>query len=118
MAVIGTLAHQRADGRRRAERDHDLRVDGSGAALVHPPAHRTSDFLSGYWWLLLVLGGTIYWLRALEEDAEQGKLKWHGFLLKVPVFGKLFSMLAIARFARTLRRCSPPAWRCSRRWTS
>ena len=62
----------------------------------------TSDFLSGYWWILfpsIFLG--IYWFRRWTKTPE-GKLKWHAFLLKMPIFGKLVQMLAVARFARTL----------------
>lgn len=62
----------------------------------------TSDFMSSYWWLLLsLLALGIYlfrrWLRTTK-----GKLTWDGFVLKVPVFGKVILMLSIARFARTL----------------
>lgn len=62
----------------------------------------TSDFMASYWWLLLsLLALGIYlfrrWLRTTK-----GKLTWDGFVLKVPVFGKVILMLSIARFARTL----------------
>lgn len=62
----------------------------------------TSDFMSSYWWLLLsllTLGIYLFrrWLRTTK-----GKLTWDGFVLKVPVFGKVILMLSIARFARTL----------------
>lgn len=61
-----------------------------------------SDFLSGYWFIILpslVLGGFVFrrW-----KSTEAGKLKWDGFTLKVPIFGPLILMLAIARFAKTL----------------
>lgn len=62
----------------------------------------TSDFLSNYWWILLptmIVGG--YWFRRWTRTPA-GKLSWHGFLLKTPIFGKLFQMLAVARFSRTL----------------
>jgi general secretion pathway protein F len=62
----------------------------------------TSDFMSSYWWLLLMLlAGGIYgfrrWLRT-----PSGRLRWDGFVLRVPIFGKVVLMLSIARFARTL----------------
>lgn len=62
----------------------------------------TSDFLSGYWWILLpTIVVSIYFFRRWTKTPN-GKLKWHNFLLKMPVFGKLVQMIAVARFARTL----------------
>jgi general secretion pathway protein F len=62
----------------------------------------TSDFMSSYWWLLLTaLGLTIFFFRRWLGTTK-GRLQWDGFLLRVPVFGKLVLMLSIARFARTL----------------
>lgn len=62
----------------------------------------TSDFLSGYWWILFPsLFISIYWFRRWTKTPN-GKLKWHAFLLKMPIFGKLVQMIAVARFARTL----------------
>jgi general secretion pathway protein F len=61
-----------------------------------------SDVMAGYWWLLLMLlAGGIYWFRRWKNTLA-GRLSWDTFTLKVPVFGKLLSMLAVARFARTL----------------
>jgi len=61
-----------------------------------------SDFMSSYWWLLLMLlAASIYgfrrWLRT-----STGRMRWDGFVLRVPIFGKVILMLSIARFARTL----------------
>lgn len=62
----------------------------------------TSDFLSGYWWILLpTIVVSIYFFRRWTKTPN-GKLKWHNFLLKMPIFGKLVQMIAVARFARTL----------------
>ncbi|NUP06142.1 MAG: type II secretion system inner membrane protein GspF [Polyangiaceae bacterium] len=61
-----------------------------------------SDTMGKYWWLLaIMLGGFIYVFRRWKNTTN-GRLAWHAFLLKVPVFGSLFSMLAISRFSRTL----------------
>lgn len=62
----------------------------------------TSEFLSNYWWILMpsfIIG--IYFFRRWTKTPT-GKLSWHGFLLKMPIFGKLVQMLAVARFSRTL----------------
>ncbi len=61
-----------------------------------------SDFMSSYWWAMLIaLGIGVYSFRRWK-NSPKGKLRWDGFLLKVPVFGKVVLMLSIARFARTL----------------
>jgi general secretion pathway protein F len=61
-----------------------------------------SDFMGGYWWAIaIVLGTTFYFFRRWTRTPK-GRIRWHEFLLKVPVFGKLLLMLSIARFARTL----------------
>lgn len=61
-----------------------------------------SNFLSGYWWLLLPSIGLGIYLFKRWKGTPAGKLKWDGFTLKTPVFGSLIQMLAIARFAKTL----------------
>ncbi len=52
--------------------------------------------------LFMILGFFIalfYFRRYIKT--ESGSYKWHGFLLRVPVFGKIIAKIAIARFART-----------------
>jgi general secretion pathway protein F len=62
----------------------------------------TSEFASGYWWLvLLVIGVSVYFFRRWQRTPK-GRMAWDTFVLKIPVFGKLILMLSIARFARTL----------------
>ncbi len=61
-----------------------------------------SDIFSNYWWLLAALiGGGIYWFRRWRAS-EEGRRKWDLFMLEVPLFGQLLTMVAVARFARTL----------------
>ncbi len=62
----------------------------------------TSDFLSAWWWvflLLLALGalGVQRWRRT-----EEGRYKLDRLALKVPLFGRLNLLVATARFSRTL----------------
>lgn len=62
----------------------------------------TSNMFAGYWWLMLiVLGGSIYGFQRWRKT-ESGRLQWHKFVLRVPVFGRLNLLVAVARFARTL----------------
>lgn len=61
-----------------------------------------SDFLSNYWWLVLVgMAGSIWGFRKWKRTPD-GKLRWDGFVLRAPLFGKLMQMISVARFARTL----------------
>jgi len=61
-----------------------------------------STFVSNYWWLiiLVVSGGTLLFVRFIRS--EKGREKWDRFVLRIPVFGPLVRMIAIARFTKTL----------------
>ncbi len=61
-----------------------------------------SDVVSGFWWGLLLIAVTAAfgfrrWLRT-----PAGRMKWDTFKLKVPLFGRLNLLVAVARFSRTL----------------
>ena len=62
----------------------------------------TSDVFSNYWWLLgaLLVAG-IYWFRRWKAT-DTGRKRWDLFVLEVPIFGPLLTMVAVSRFARTL----------------
>lgn len=61
-----------------------------------------SGFLASFWWLILIVGGGGWYLFRRWKNTPAGRLKWDGFTLRIPIFGKLFLMLAIARFSKTL----------------
>lgn len=61
-----------------------------------------SDFMAGYWWLIIGLTALGWWLFKRWRGTPEGLLRWHRFVLRVPIFGPLFSMVAISRFSRTL----------------
>lgn len=62
----------------------------------------TSDLLSSYWWLLiLIFGGLIYGFFRWKKTPN-GRAKWDYFTLKVPVFGTIIQLVSVARFSRTL----------------
>ncbi|MBX4201529.1 type II secretion system F family protein [Candidatus Saccharibacteria bacterium] len=48
---------------------------------------------------LIMFIGFIYFRRYIHTEA--GHYKWHYFLLKMPIFGKILSKIAVARFSRT-----------------
>ncbi|MBK6917641.1 MAG: type II secretion system inner membrane protein GspF [Deltaproteobacteria bacterium] len=61
-----------------------------------------SDFISGFWWLILIgiVGGI--WLFRRWRASRAGKWVGDTILLGLPVVGELVRKIAIARFARTL----------------
>jgi len=61
-----------------------------------------SHFLGTFWWLVLGLfaGAVVFFVR--WKATPEGSYRWDAFSLRVPVFGELMRMVAIARFARTL----------------
>ncbi|MGE3676004.1 MAG: type II secretion system F family protein, partial [Polyangiaceae bacterium] len=61
-----------------------------------------SNIVSGYWWLLIILavGGVTGFRR--WKATEKGRMKWDKFRLRVPLFGRLNLLVAVARFSRTL----------------
>ena len=62
----------------------------------------TSDFLTGNWyWLVLVIGAIIFFThRWLQNPAARSR--YHRFLLRLPLIGRLTRGINTARFARTL----------------
>lgn len=61
-----------------------------------------SSVFAGYWWLIaIVVAGAVYGFRRWRAT-EQGREIWDAFVLKVPLFGGLIRMVAIARFSKTL----------------
>jgi general secretion pathway protein F len=61
-----------------------------------------SDVVTHYWFpaLLAIAIAVVVWARVVATEA--GRLRWDGFTLRLPVFGRLIRYVAIARFARTL----------------
>jgi general secretion pathway protein F len=62
----------------------------------------TSNFLSGFWWLLILLGIGAGYAFKRWVATPKGRLRWDTIKLGSPLFGKLFLMVAVARFAKTL----------------
>jgi len=60
-----------------------------------------ASFAATYWWVIIIaLGFGIYFLRQYLRT-ESGVTFKDNFKIKVPVFGKMFQKLYMARFART-----------------
>jgi len=62
----------------------------------------TSDFLRGYWWLVILGGIGIGFAYRAVAKSETGRIALDRFWLGFPVVGRVIRFLAISRFTRTL----------------
>ena len=61
-----------------------------------------SDFLKGYWWAV-IFGVILTWIMFNRYiSTKSGEKKWHALLLKMPIVGKLTTMINVSRFCSTL----------------
>lgn len=61
-----------------------------------------SNLMRGYWWLIILLiAGAVFYIRRRLRTPE-GMMRFDGLIIRLPVFGKLFRMIAVSRFTRTL----------------
>lgn len=61
-----------------------------------------SGFLSNYWWVILGLLLVAVIAVRLSIRTPAGRLRFDGYVLRIPYFGKVLQKVALARFARTL----------------
>src|SRR5690606_16567056 len=61
-----------------------------------------SDTLAGFWWAILGLGALGFFLFRRWQNTEEGRLRWDTLMLRMPLFGRLNLLVAVARFSRTL----------------
>ncbi|HSN99954.1 MAG TPA: type II secretion system inner membrane protein GspF, partial [Candidatus Nanopelagicales bacterium] len=61
-----------------------------------------SDMLANYWWVLMSVGALATFLFRRWVRTPEGKLRWDGITLGLPLFGRVLQRVSIARFARTL----------------
>jgi general secretion pathway protein F len=61
-----------------------------------------SDGVAAYWWLLAGLIAIAIYLFRRWKKTPAGRLRWDTFRLKMPLFGRLTLLVAVARFTRTL----------------
>ncbi len=61
-----------------------------------------SGFMVNYWYIILgLVGGSVYVFMTWKKTPS-GSVKWDSISLKIPLFGPIIRMVAIARFTRTL----------------
>ena len=61
-----------------------------------------SGFIGNWWWLMVLVTVVSFVVFRKYISTEKGKIKWNGFLIKMPVFGRINRMVAISRFSKTL----------------
>lgn len=61
-----------------------------------------SGFLSNYWWAILGVLLIVALVGRLYVRTPAGRLRFDGWTLGIPYFGKVLKKVALARFARTL----------------
>jgi general secretion pathway protein F len=61
-----------------------------------------TNLMKGYWWVIIsLIAGTVFYVKRLLRT-PQGRSSYDGFIIRIPVFGKIIRMMAISRFTRTL----------------
>lgn len=73
-----------------------------GLPLITDILFTTSNVVTGYWWLILIVLAAGIWLFRRYIRTPDGRIWWHRALLKVPVFGPINRLVAVSRFCRTL----------------
>jgi len=61
-----------------------------------------SNFLNGYWWLLLTAIILVTFYLSRFRKSPEGRLKWDRWLLRIPLWGAVVRKIEVARFSRTL----------------
>ena len=61
-----------------------------------------SNFVQGYWWLLLLILGTLTFAAVRYARTDRGRRRLDRLALTAPLFGKLNLQIATARLTRTL----------------
>jgi general secretion pathway protein F len=74
----------------------------AGLPLLTRALLGTSDLVSSYWWVVLVLIIVGTWLFRRWVKTPAGRERWHALLLKTPGLGKIVRTIAVSRFCRTL----------------
>lgn len=61
-----------------------------------------SGFLQSYWYIVILLILGVYFGVKKYRATPKGRRLFDSWILKVPIFGEMFRMIAIGRFCRTL----------------
>ncbi len=78
--------------------------EDTGLPLPLPMAilNGLSNFIGGYWWLVLLGLALVAVLIRRSRSTVEGRLRWDRWLLRAPLLGEVMRKIEVARFARTL----------------
>lgn len=62
----------------------------------------TSGFMQKYWWLLIVMVAALIAIFRFYIKRPQGKKQFDYIKLKLPIFGRLFQLIYLVRFTRSM----------------
>lgn len=62
----------------------------------------TSDFMVSYWYIMGMAIAGAYYLFNNWKKTKMGAYQWDVIILKLPIFGRIKSMILMAEFSRTL----------------
>ncbi len=80
---------------------NDLGGPGAQLPIYSRIMLSTSAFVQKNIIFIVIFSVAVSWAFRRYIKTEKGKYRWHSFLLKVPVLGKIIAKIAIARFSRT-----------------
>lgn len=61
-----------------------------------------STLFTSYWYVPIALGFVLYFTIRNYLRTDKGRYRFDNFLLRMPIFGPLFQLVAVSRFANTL----------------
>lgn len=62
----------------------------------------TSEFMTYYWWLLIIIGVGLFFGIRFYIGRPQGRRQFDLIKLKLPIFGHLFQLIYLVRFTRSM----------------
>ncbi len=61
-----------------------------------------SDFVSNYWWLVLIIGLLAFAVWSFYVNTKFGRMRWDRFKINMPIFGDLVKKAILSRIIRML----------------
>lgn len=65
-----------------------------------------SDFAVHYWWVVIAVVGSVFYVFKLYIGQPDGRYKWDKFKLSIPIMGSIIKKATLARFCRSFATAS------------